>query len=74
MRTNNVAVRMYEKAMRGPDVISKIVNTIKIKVIDTLNWINFLIIYIGIQTSRSSLTTKKLSSTPVNSSHDLLIA
>ena len=31
VRTNNIAVRMYEKAMRGPDVISKIIDTIKIR-------------------------------------------
>jgi len=37
---------MNEEAVRGPDVINKIIDTIKIKVIDALYRISFFIGYL----------------------------
>jgi hypothetical protein len=57
---------MDKEAMRGPNMIEKIIYAIKIEIIDTLDWIGFLILCLITQTIGFSFATKKLDSTPFN--------
>jgi hypothetical protein len=57
---------MDKEAMRGLNMIDKVIYTIKIEIIDALNWIGFLILCLVAETFWSPLAAKKFDSTPFN--------
>jgi hypothetical protein len=57
---------MNKEAMRGLNMIDKIIYAIKIEIIDALDWISFLILCLITQTLWSSFTAKEFDSTPFN--------